>query len=242
MLPARASERSRRRIDDLNVYPVPDGDTGTNLLLTARGVASALDGERKRHSGRARGRGHPCRAAERTRELGRDPVADSSAAQPRLWPARGDRRPRDRAGLPRRERCGVRGAARAGRGHDPDRRRGSSPVAAEGQPDAEPPELFAALVVRGEEAVARTTEQLDVLRQAGVVDAGGAGLLELVRGMAAALNGEELPDAPAGRTSCRPRRSTRSSRASASARSSSSKATTSTSERSSAGSTASATR
>jgi dihydroxyacetone kinase-like predicted kinase len=27
-------ERNRRRIDDLNVYPVPDGDTGTNLTLT----------------------------------------------------------------------------------------------------------------------------------------------------------------------------------------------------------------
>ena len=35
-------ERSRGRIDDLNVYPVPDGDTGTNLALTARGVVEAL--------------------------------------------------------------------------------------------------------------------------------------------------------------------------------------------------------
>ena len=49
---------------------------------------------------------------------------------------------------------------------------------------------------RGEEAVARTTEQLDVLRQAGVVDAGGAGLVEIVRGIAAALAGEELPPQP----------------------------------------------
>ena len=31
-------ERNRRRIDDLNVYPVPDGDTGTNLVLTVRAV------------------------------------------------------------------------------------------------------------------------------------------------------------------------------------------------------------
>src|SRR4051794_8334822 len=38
-----ALERSRQRIDDLNVYPVPDGDTGTNLLLTMRGIAEALD-------------------------------------------------------------------------------------------------------------------------------------------------------------------------------------------------------
>ena len=27
---------SRGRLDDLNVFPVPDGDTGTNLLLTAQ--------------------------------------------------------------------------------------------------------------------------------------------------------------------------------------------------------------
>ena len=38
-----ALEQSRERIDDLNVYPVPDGDTGTNLTLTARGVVEALD-------------------------------------------------------------------------------------------------------------------------------------------------------------------------------------------------------
>ena len=34
-------ELSRQRIDDLNVYPVPDGDTGTNLALTTRGVLEA---------------------------------------------------------------------------------------------------------------------------------------------------------------------------------------------------------
>jgi dihydroxyacetone kinase-like predicted kinase len=36
-------EANRQRIDDLNVYPVPDGDTGTNLTLTVRGVVDALD-------------------------------------------------------------------------------------------------------------------------------------------------------------------------------------------------------
>jgi DAK2 domain fusion protein YloV len=53
-----------------------------------------------------------------------------------------------------------------------------------------------ALVRRGEQAVARTQEQLDVLREAGVVDAGAAGLLELIRGLAAAVAGEELPEPP----------------------------------------------
>jgi hypothetical protein len=57
-------------------------------------------------------------------------------------------------------------------------------------------ELLDALLVRGEDALARTPEQLAVLKEAGVVDAGGAGLLELVRGLVAALSGEPLPDAP----------------------------------------------
>jgi len=40
---ARAAiEANRRRIDDLNVYPVPDGDTGTNLTLTVRAIEEAL--------------------------------------------------------------------------------------------------------------------------------------------------------------------------------------------------------
>jgi hypothetical protein len=54
--------------------------------------------------------------------------------------------------------------------------------------------LLEAIVRRGEEAVARTPEQLAVLREAGVVDAGGAGLLEIVRGLAAAVAGEPLPE------------------------------------------------
>ena len=36
-------EANRRRIDDLNVYPVPDGDTGTNLTETARAIMKVLD-------------------------------------------------------------------------------------------------------------------------------------------------------------------------------------------------------
>ncbi len=35
----------RGRLDDLNVFPVPDGDTGTNLLLTAQAAVAELDRE-----------------------------------------------------------------------------------------------------------------------------------------------------------------------------------------------------
>ena len=38
-----AIEAARRRIDDLNVYPVPDGDTGTNLTLSVRAIVKALE-------------------------------------------------------------------------------------------------------------------------------------------------------------------------------------------------------
>jgi DAK2 domain fusion protein YloV len=64
------------------------------------------------------------------------------------------------------------------------------------QPDLARSDLLRALVLRGEEAVARTPEQLEILRRAGVADAGGAGLLELLRGVTAAVTGEALPERP----------------------------------------------
>ena len=57
-------------------------------------------------------------------------------------------------------------------------------------------EALARVVARGEDAVERTPEMLDKLREAGVVDAGGAGLVELVRGVLHELTGEPLPEVP----------------------------------------------
>ena len=59
-----------------------------------------------------------------------------------------------------------------------------------------PNELLQVVLARGELALARTPEMLDVLRNAGVVDAGGAGLVEIARGMVYGALGEEIPDAP----------------------------------------------
>src|SRR5580765_6522824 len=39
---AQALEEFRGELDSLNVFPVPDGDTGTNLLRTQRAVVAAL--------------------------------------------------------------------------------------------------------------------------------------------------------------------------------------------------------
>jgi DAK2 domain fusion protein YloV len=59
-----------------------------------------------------------------------------------------------------------------------------------------PVDFLATVLARGEDALSRTPEMLAVLREAGVVDAGGAGLVEITRGLVLALSGEPLPEAP----------------------------------------------
>lgn len=44
---SRALEAHREQIDPLNVFPVPDGDTGTNLLLTQRALTRAQEEARR---------------------------------------------------------------------------------------------------------------------------------------------------------------------------------------------------
>jgi len=51
------------------------------------------------------------------------------------------------------------------------------------------------VVARGDDCVLRTRELLPVLAEAGVVDAGAAGLVEIVRGIAGVVAGEPLPEA-----------------------------------------------
>jgi uncharacterized protein len=192
-------EASRQRIDDLNVYPVPDGDTGTNLTMTVRAVADAVEST----------------TAGSRQSLARD------VARGALMGARGNsgvifsqivRGAADVLGETNGPRIDARSAALALRGaSDAAYRAVRRPVEgtmlsvirelaeeAETRAQDEPAlgDLLLELVRRGEAAVARTPEQLQVLRDAGVVDAGGAGLLELVRGVAATVSGEPLPPLP----------------------------------------------
>jgi len=194
-------EANRGRIDDLNVYPVPDGDTGTNLTMTMRAVKEAVD------STSAAGR----------QSLARD------VARGALMGARGNsgvifsqivRGAADVLGETGSEPIDAQTVGRALRSaSDAAYRAVRRPVEgtmlsvirelaeeAEAQAPAQPQpaDLLGLLVRRGEEALARTPEQLQVLKDAGVVDAGGAGLVEIVRGVASAVSGEPLPDpAPA---------------------------------------------
>jgi DAK2 domain fusion protein YloV len=194
---AGALEASRQRIDDLNVYPVPDGDTGTNMTLTMRAVVDALDASQV-----------PDRAAlahEATRAALMGARGNSGVILSQV--IRGFA-----------ERLGGAEAIDASTLANAFRSAGDAAYAGVREPvegtmltvareladeaerqaaaGAEPVELLTAVLARGEQALARTTELLDVLRTAGVVDAGGAGLVELVRGLAAGVAGEPLPEPP----------------------------------------------
>ena len=190
-------EANRRRIDDLNVYPVPDGDTGTNLTLTARAIMEVLDAST---------------AADRAtlaKELTRAALMGARGNSGVIFSQilRGAAEALGEAGL--LDNATIRRAFRAA--SDAAYRAVRRPVegtmlsvirelAEEAEDprnaDLEPAALLKQLIERGEDALARTPDQLAVLREAGVVDAGGAGLLEIVRGVSAALSGEPLPDAP----------------------------------------------
>jgi len=210
-------EERRQEVNDLNVFPVADGDTGDNMALTLRAVSDELD----RLDGQL------------VDEIGRTELVDA-LARAALMGARGN------SGVILSQI--VRGAAeelasRPGELVDPMLVSAAFARAAEAayesvrepaegtmltvfremahsisrrlahmeevrlSPDATPAEqdaLLAALLeeaVRdGERAVARTPEQLEVLRESGVVDAGAHGLVVILAGVVAGLRGES--DAP----------------------------------------------
>jgi DAK2 domain fusion protein YloV len=182
---ARGSiEAHRRRIDDLNVYPVPDGDTGTNLTLTVRAIDEALqkDGPDDRA-----GLAHEISRAALMGARGNSGVilsqiirgaTDSLAVSDDL--AKAFRSASDAAY--RAVKKPVEGTMLTAIRVMAD--------AAERKAD------LAAIIAAGDETVAKTREMLPVLKEAGVVDAGAAGLVEIVRGVHAALTGEALPEPP----------------------------------------------
>ncbi|HMI22119.1 MAG TPA: DAK2 domain-containing protein, partial [Gaiellaceae bacterium] len=188
-------ERSRERIDDLNVYPVPDGDTGTNMTMTARAVVEELD---QTNTDERLALVKQVTRAALMGARGNSGVILSQIVRGAAEPL-GLNGNVDTETLARSFRSASDAAYRAVR--EPVEGTMLSVIRelaeeAEQHTGSTNADLLAAVVRRGEEAVERTPEQLAVLREAGVVDAGGAGLLELVRGLAAAVAGVELPAAP----------------------------------------------
>ena len=182
-----AVEAERAVINDLNVYPVPDGDTGTNLALTVRAVLEELqlsDAE-----------GIPAVAAAVTRgslmgARGNSGVILSQIVRGicEVWGRADDLATADF------KKALAEGASSAYRAvKEPVEGTMLTVIrematAAQGVPDTLGlDKLLMAVEEAGRVAVENTTAQLPALQKAGVVDAGGYGLLVLFRGLAAGI-------------------------------------------------------
>ena len=213
-----ALEERRQEVNDLNVFPVADGDTGDNMVLTMRAVLEELDRILEA-------------SGQRTLdEIGRDEIV-ASVARAALLGARGN------SGVILSQL--IRGAAeelisRPGELIDPvligaalaraaDQAYGSVRNPAEGTiltvvremasrvatelahmsetrlgsdapadvQDALAAEVMERALDAGQQSVKRGPDLLPVLREAGVVDAGGYGLTVVLAGMVGALRGTE---------------------------------------------------
>jgi uncharacterized protein len=216
-------ESRREEVNDLNVFPVADGDTGDNMALTLRAVLAELD--------RLQGSNGKTRTID---EIGREEIVQS-VARAALLGARGN------SGVILSQL--IRGAAEelvsrpgqlidatligAALANAADRAYASVREPAEGtiltvaremahkimtdvahspedlrmgpatDPDVQDVAIAEALeraVAAGQESVKRGPELLAALREAGVVDAGGYGLTIIFAGVVAALRGEEAPE------------------------------------------------
>ncbi len=190
---AKNLEAKKEWINELNVFPVPDGDTGTNMTMTimsAAGEVSALDNPdmetlaKAISSGSLRGaRGNSgvilsqllrgfTRSVRKSREL--DALAIAAAMDKAVETAyKAVMKPKEGTILTVAREAALKAAEIA-------------PAAEDLQPYFE--EIFA----HAEATLARTPEMLPVLKEAGVVDSGGQGLLEVLRGAMDGFLGKEV--------------------------------------------------
>ncbi|HUN79306.1 MAG TPA: DAK2 domain-containing protein [Solirubrobacteraceae bacterium] len=214
-------ESRRQEVNDLNVFPVADGDTGDNMVLTLRAVLAELD--------RLQG----ADARRTIDEIGREEIVQS-VARAALLGARGNSgvilsqlirgaaeelvaRPGELVdasvvaaaleNAAQRAYSSVRNPAEgtiltvaremARRiAEDVQRAGEGARLAPDAVPETQDRAIAQALeraVAAGQDSVKRGPELLAALRDAGVVDAGGYGLTILFAGVVAALRGEDPP-------------------------------------------------
>ncbi|MGW7006393.1 DAK2 domain-containing protein [Streptomyces sp. NPDC054933] len=212
-LALRALGQAREEIDAINVYPVADGDTGTNLYLTVESAAQSVDAvfDGYAASGSIPGVAEAVRTMAHGALIGA--CGNSGTILAQLLRAMSEvlaEQP-DAAGLRTALRAAA-GSAYQAVAHPVE---GTMLTVATAAADA------ASAAARGEDgplddtdalaavataayqgaraALARTPAQLDVLGRAGVVDAGGRGLVAVLGALAEALCGgapDRLPASP----------------------------------------------
>ena len=213
-----ALEARRQEINDLNVFPVADGDTGDNMTLTMRAVLEELDrilAESEEHTLDEIGRDQIVDSVARAALLGArgnsgvilsqlirgaaeelisrpgeliDPVLIGAALARAADQAYGSvREPAEGTILTVVREMSTRVATELA--HMPETRLG--PGTTDEQQDALAAEVIERALEAGRQSVNRGPDLLPVLREAGVVDAGGYGLTVVLAGMVRELRGSE---------------------------------------------------
>jgi DAK2 domain fusion protein YloV len=191
---------NQQYINSLNVFPIPDGDTGTNMSLTMQAACQEIAEVEYENAGQvAHGIAHGALMGARgnsgvilsqilrgiARSLDMKTAIDTAAFAHALHEARetaykGVVRPVE--GTILTVATDIAAAARTAH--------------SEG---CSFPEMMAQIVSAADQSVSRTPDLLPILREAGVVDAGGKGLFFLLEGMLRYLEGKPL-DEPAAFT------------------------------------------
>ena len=202
-------EAKKEYINELNVFPVPDGDTGTNMTLTIMSAAkevSALENpdmvsiSKAISSGSLRGaRGNSGVILSQllrgfTKEIREYQEIDAAVLA----------RACDRATA-----TAYKAVMKPKEGTILTVAKGAAQKAQEMAETTEDLELFLSEVIKyAEEVLAQTPEMLPVLKEAGVVDSGGQGLIEVLHGAFDAFQGKEVDytaiEASAGTKMVRP--------------------------------------
>lgn len=190
---AKSIEAKKEYINELNVFPVPDGDTGTNMTLTIMSAAkevSTIEAPDMKSlakaisSGSLRGaRGNSGVILSQlfrgfTKEVKEHSVIDvpvmANAFQKAVETA-------------------YKAVMKPKEGTILTVAKGAAERAAELVGETDDLEYFGAEVIKHmEEVLAYTPELLPVLKEAGVVDSGGSGLVEVVKGAYEAMLGKEV--------------------------------------------------
>ena len=191
---ARMLEINRAKIDALNVFPVPDGDTGTNMSLTLQSAVREMNGcssNRFQEICDAVSKG-ALRGAR-----GNSGVISSQILRGICSVLRDSSQTFDTKTFAKALEAGTKVAYSAVSIPKEGTiltvvRLMSESAGKLASKNKDFVEFFKAVIAVGDEALAQTPELLPVLKKAGVVDSGGVGLMTIMRGFLAALTGEEV--------------------------------------------------
>ena len=203
MIHAAASlNLQKQQINELNVFPVPDGDTGTNMSLTLGTAAAELRKKQPRTVGEA--------AATNASALLRGARGNSGVILSLLFrgfaKAVRDKTTMDGADLAMALDFGVAAAYKAVMKPAEGTiltvsRMAAARAAGAARENAGLEAVLQAAIEEGSTALDHTIDQNPVLKKAGVVDAGGKGFLVILQGMLDELQGKPMPKTDEDETS-----------------------------------------